>query len=83
MTNDKHFCFRQVHGLKLLYRTARPNVYQLVIPQSGRLQQLLLQKLHNSSYSAHLGIRKTTSALLEWVWWPNPAVDVKCFVAGC
>ena len=62
---------------------SRPNVYQLMIPWSGGLQQLLLQKLHITSYDAHIGVRKTTSALLEWVWWPNLAVDVKHFVAGC
>ena len=81
MSNDGHFCFCQVHGLSLLYRMVRPNVYQLVIPQSGGLRQLLLQKLHNTGYAAHLGVRKTTSALLEWVWWPNLAVDEKRFVA--
>ena len=62
---------------------ARLNVYQLVNPQSGGLRQLLLQELHNTSYAAHLGVRKTTPALLEWVWWPNLAVDVKRFVTGC
>ena len=54
-----------------------------MIPRSGGLRQLFLQELHNSSYAAHLGVRKTTSALLERVWWPNLAVDVKRFVAGC
>ena len=68
MTNDGHFCFRQVHGLKLLYHMVGPNVYQLVIPQSGGLQQLLLQELHSTSYVAHLGVRKTTSALVERIW---------------
>ena len=52
-----------------------------MIPWSGGLQQLLLQELHNSSYSADLGVRKTTSALLEQVWWPNLAIDIKYFVA--
>ena len=61
---------------------ARLNVYQLVIPWSGGLRQLLLQMLRKTSYAAHLGIKKTTSAFLEWVWWPNLAVDVKQFVAG-
>ena len=35
------------------------------------------------NYKAHLGVRRTTSALLERVQWPNLAVDVKKFVAGC
>ena len=83
MMYDGHFCFRQVHGLKLLYHTVRPSVYQLVIPRSGGLRQLLLQELHNSSYAAHLGVRKTTYALLERVWWRNLTVDVKRFVPGC
>ena len=61
----------------------RPNVCQLVVPQSGGLHQLLLQELHNASYTTHLGVCKTTSALLKHVWWPNLAVDVKKFVAGC
>ena len=72
-----------MHGLKLCYRTPRPNVCQLVVPRSGALRQLLLQELHNASYAAHLGVRKTTSALLEHVWWPHLAVDAKKFVAGC
>ena len=41
------------------------NVYHLVVPWSGCLH-LLLQELHNATYAAHLGVRKTTSALLEW-----------------
>ena len=67
----------------MLYCTPTLNVYQLVIPQSGVLQQLLLKELHTTSLSAHLGVPKTTCALLERVWWPNIAVDVKHFVAGC
>ena len=61
----------------------RLNVCQFVVPWSGGLQKLLLQELHNASYAAHLGVRKTTSALIERVWWPNLAVDAKKFVAGC
>ena len=62
---------------------SRLNVYHLVILWSGGLWQLLLQELHNTSYAVHLGVGKTTSALLEWVWWPNLAEDVKRFVSGC
>ena len=61
----------------------RSNVCQLVVPQSGGLRQLLLQELHNASYAAHLGVRKTTFALLERVWWSNLDVNAKKFVAGC
>ena len=61
----------------------RPNVCQLVVPRSGGLRQLLLQELYNMSYAAHLGVQKTTFALLERAWWPNLAVNVKKFVAGC
>ena len=61
----------------------RLNVCQLVIPCYGVLCQVLLQELHIASCTVHLGVCKTTSALLERVWWPNLAVDVKKFVAGC
>ena len=81
--NDGNFCFCEVHGLKLCYRTPRPNVCQLVVLWSGGLHQLLLQELHNASYAVPLGERKTTSVLLERVWWPNLAVNIKKFVAGC
>ena len=53
-----------------------------MVPRFGGLRRLLLQEMHNASYEAHLGVHKTTSALLERVWWPNPAVNVKKFVAG-
>ena len=61
----------------------RLNVCQLVVPRSGGMHQLLLQELHNVSYAAHLGVCKTTSTMIERVWWPNLAVIVKEFVAGC
>ena len=61
----------------------RPNVCQLVVPHSSGLRQLLLQELYNASYAAHLGVCKTTSPLLERVWWPNLAINVKEFVAEC
>ena len=61
----------------------RPNVCQLVVPRSSGLHQLLLQELHNASCVVHLGVCKTTSALLEYMWWPNLAVDDKKYVAGC
>ena len=83
MSNDRHSCLSQVYGLSVLYCTVRPNVYQLVISRSGELRQLLLQELHNTSYAVHIGIRTTKSALFECFWWPNLAVDVKRFVAGC
>ena len=54
-----------------------------MVPRSGGLRQHLLQELHNTGYTAHLGVCKTTSALLERVWWPNLAVNVKKFIAGC
>ena len=53
-----------------------------MIPWSGGLRQLLLQELHNISYAAHLSIQKTTTALLERVWWLYLAVDVKHFITG-
>ena len=53
-----------------------------MIHQSGRLRQLLLQELQNTSYAAHPGVRKTTFALLEWVWWPNLAMDVSALLLG-
>ena len=55
-SNDGNFCFHEVHGLKLCYRMPRPNVCQLVVPQSGGLHQLLLQELQNANYAAHLGV---------------------------
>ena len=61
----------------------RPNVCQLVVLRSCCLRQLLLQELYNASYVVHLAVHKTTSALLERVWWPNLAINIKKFVAGC
>ena len=80
-SNDGKVCFRGFHSLKLCYRMLRPNVCQLVVPQSAGLPQLLLQVLHNASYAAHLGVCKAICALLKRVWWPNLAIDVKKFVS--
>ena len=71
-----------MHGLQLLYRIPKLQVYQLVPPRSGDLRWLLLEKLHNASYTAYLDIQKTMIALPARVWWPKLAIDVKHFVAG-
>ena len=55
---------------------------QLVIPKAGGLRQLLLQELHNTAYSCHLGVRKTISGLQARVWWLKLPADVKHFVSG-
>ena len=59
-----------------MYGTPKQQVYQLMIPRSGELRLLMLGELHSSCYAAHLGVKKTTIALLERFWWPNLALDV-------
>ena len=68
--SDAQYCTREVHGLELAYRRPKPHVYQLVVPSTSGLRQLLLQEMHNSAYHAHLGVRKTIEALQQRVWWP-------------
>ena len=53
-----------------------------MIPQSGGLHEKLMQELHNSCYATYVGVSKMTLALLAWVWWPNLALDVECFIVG-
>ena len=83
MSNDANSCIRDVHGFSLVYWQSKPHVYQLVITRSRDLCQLLMQEVLISCYAAKLGVRKTMWALLVWVWWPNLALDIEHFVAGC
>ena len=55
----------------------------LVVPKAGGLRNFLLEELHSSHYSGHMGIRKTIQALQARVWWPKLPEDVKKFVRGC
>ena len=67
---------RVVHGFELVYRVGAQSQLQLYIPAGGGLRQLLIEELHNSSYAAHLGARKTVAALKQRVFWPHMHRDV-------
>lgn len=54
---------------------------QLVVPQAYR--QDLLHLVHGSSWSGHLGVRKTKDRLLQEYYWPGCFRDVERFVQTC
>ncbi|KAK3536851.1 hypothetical protein QTP86_027028, partial [Hemibagrus guttatus] len=51
------------------------------VPTSLRLS--LLDSVHASPRSGHLGRQRTLSLLKERYWWPNMAKDVARFIRGC
>lgn len=39
------------------------------------LRKHILEELHSTSYSGHLGVDKTTAAIQRRFWWPHPYGD--------
>ncbi|KAM7313255.1 uncharacterized protein ISCGN_003132 [Ixodes scapularis] len=57
------------------------NLDQLVVPQKYRSD--LLELCHGSSWSGHLGIKKTKDRLLQEYYWPGCFRDAENFVRSC
>eukprot|EP00877_Chromochloris_zofingiensis_P003160 jgi/Chrzof1/12845/Cz07g09130.t1 len=55
----------------------------LVLPDHDGLRQEVLEELHDAPYSGHLGVTKTTKAVLRLYWWPGVNADVLQFVKSC
>lgn len=54
---------------------------KLFVPQSVRSR--VLQWAHNSKFTCHPGINRTTSFVQRSFWWPSLVADVKEFVQAC
>ena len=54
---------------------------QLIVPQE--LRKHLIDRMHNSVFGGHLGVRKTISKLLRENYWFNMRDDVKVWVKLC
>ena len=54
---------------------------QAVVPKTER--RSVLQQMHDSRSSAHLGCRKTIAKLQERYYWPDMKMDARNYVKGC
>lgn len=55
--------------------------YQIVMPLSQR--RFILQQMHDSKTSGHLGVTKTLNKIRQAYYWPGLQSDVRSYVAGC
>lgn len=55
--------------------------YQIVMPLSR--QRFILQQMHDSKTSGHLGVTKTLNKIRQAYYWPGLQSDVRSYVAGC
>lgn len=55
--------------------------YQIVMPLSQR--RFILQQMHDSKTSGHLGVTKTLNKIRQAYYWPGLQSDVWSYVAGC
>lgn len=73
---------RRAGVLYRLYKDRKGRVLdQLVVPQKYRSD--LLELSHGSSWSGHLGIKKTKDRLLQEYYWPGCFRDAENFVRSC
>lgn len=75
----------EVHQKVLYKRTylpsSEPGPLQLVVPYCLRKQ--VTDRMHNSVFGGHLGIRKTVEKILQNHYWYNLRDDVKVWVRQC
>ena len=79
-SSDPHFCVIHRAGVPLVTRHNSGGVDYIVLPQSGGFRKLLIEELHLTPFSGHLGVIKLTHVLLQRVWWPKLRETVTSFV---
>lgn len=55
--------------------------YQIVMPLSQR--RVILQHIHDSNTSGHIGVTETLNKIRQAYYWPGLQSDVRSYVAGC
>src|SRR6185436_16768979 len=55
----------------------------MAIPNNKELRTKLLQEYHDSAISGHLGVEKTTDALMKYYYWPRMNKIVYKYVTSC
>jgi hypothetical protein len=56
---------------------------RLCVPKQGHFRNTIMDEVHNSTYSIHLGATKMYVDLREKYWWKGMKGDVAKFVAQC
>jgi len=64
----------------LLYLKQGP---RMAIPNNKELRTKLLQEYHDNVISGHLGVEKTTDALMKYYYWPRMNKTVYKYVTSC
>nr|GEZ10871.1 putative reverse transcriptase domain-containing protein [Tanacetum cinerariifolium] len=53
------------------------------IPNLGNLRGVIMNELHKSKYSIHLGSDKMYQDLKKLYWWPNMKAEIATYVSKC
>lgn len=69
------------HLPSVLPNTSNVPDWKLVVPTDDREQ--ILQEMHDDPTSAHLGISKTMSRIVEFYYWPKLKQSVSRYVKNC
>jgi hypothetical protein len=56
---------------------------QVVVPNSPAIRDAILEELHDSPLSGHVGVTKTLKAVTRLYWWPTVREDVVSWVTTC
>ena len=81
-TKKSEFFIRELD--KLLYRKTQMfgfQVYQLVVPESKRLE--IMQLAHDSIYGGHFAAKKTLQRIQTNFYWPTMKTDVTKYTQSC
>ena len=56
---------------------------RLWVPSKPEVKEAILQEVHSSQYSVHLGSTKMYQDLRQHFWWPNLKREVAEYVSRC
>ena len=57
--------------------------WRIVVPKDKEIKEHIIQELHNTPYSAHLGIQRTISRVRKSFYWKGMLGDIRQFVETC
>ena len=57
--------------------------YRMYVPNVPKVKLLILDEIHNTPYSCHLGYQKTITMLRKEYFWPNMKTELAKYIARC
>ena len=78
--------FKRMHRILYVHdqnQDADLDFWRIVVPENEQIKTQVVQELHCTPYSAHLGIQRTIARVKRHFYWKGMLGDMRQFVENC